>query len=196
MTVRIQSKHGTGNRGFTIVEMMLVLAIFMILAGMAIISINGALPQEQVTSGMNTAMSVIRQGRDTAISERRDYALVYGPPLLPNQLQLQRLEIGGGVTTLPVVTLPAPAQFSLDSTITQDTPDNFGTCSSGLCFGGSPTQQWLSNGTFVNSLGQPLNATVFVNIAGNPSTQRAFTILGTTGRIRAYKWTGSAWQLQ
>lgn len=196
MTVGIQSKHGRGNRGFTLVEMTLVIAIFMILAGMAIISINGALPQEQVTSGMNTAMGVIRQGRDTAIAERRNYALVFGPPLLSNQLQLQRQEIGGGITSLPVVTLPEPAQFGLDSTITTDTPDNFGTCSSGLCFGGSPTQQWLSNGTFVNSLGQPLNATVFVNIAGNPSTQRAFTILGTTGRIRAYKWTGSSWVLQ
>jgi prepilin-type N-terminal cleavage/methylation domain-containing protein len=190
-----------GDHGFTLLEMLIVIAIFLILCGMAIISINGALPQEQVNSGIFAAMAVIRQGRDSAISERRNFQLLYGPPMLANQIGLERIECppscgGPPVTVLPVVTLQPPAAFGLDNSITVDTPDNFGTCSSGLCFGGSPTQQWLSDGTFVNSVGQPLNATVFVHIPGNPNAQRAFTILGTTGRIRAYKWNGSAWVLQ
>jgi hypothetical protein len=181
-----------------LLEMILVITLIMILAGMAIISINGALPQEQVTAGMNAAEAVFRQGRDTAISERRNYQLIYTPgtPPAPDEVGLERLELGGGVTVLPAIPLPLPARFGLDPSITIDTPDGFGTCASGLCFGGTPTQQWLSDGTFVNALGQPLNATVFVHVPGNPSAQRAFTVLGTTGRIRAYKWTGGSWVLQ
>ncbi len=186
-----------GNHGFTMLEMLLVIAIFITLTGMAIISISGAMPQQQVTTGMNQAMAVIRQGRDSAISQRRDYQLMYGPPMLTNQIGLEQLNPSGGAPmVLPPVTLEPPAAFGLDPSITTDTPDGFGTCSGGLCFGGSPTEQWLSNGTFVNSVGQPLNATIFVHIPGNPGAQRAFTILGTTGRIRAYKWDGANWVLQ
>ena len=44
--------------------------------------------------------------------------------------------------------------------------------------------------------GQTLTAVVYVMVPGNPSAQRAFTILGSTGRIRTYRWTGSQWILQ
>ena len=198
MTYRVTARRQTCNRGFSLLEMLLVIALIMVLSGMAIISINGALPQLQVTSGMNAAEAVFRQGRDTAISERRDYQLIYtlGTPPAPDQVGVERLEIGGGFTVLPAIPLPSPARFGLDPGITVDTPDGFGLCASGLCFGGTPTQQWLSDGTFVNAVGAPLNATVFVHIPGNPSAQRAFTVLGTTGRIRAYKWTGGSWVLQ
>lgn len=198
VTHKLQASRSASHRGFSMLEMVIVIAMILILSGMAIISINGALPQEQVTAGMNAAEAVFRQGRDTAISERRNYQLIYtlGVAPAPDQVGLERIELGGTLTVLPPVPLPSPARFGLDPSITVDTPDGFGLCGNGLCFGGSPTQQWLSDGTFVNAVGQPLNATIFVHIPGNPSAQRAFTVLGTTGRIRAYKWTGNGWVLQ
>jgi prepilin-type N-terminal cleavage/methylation domain-containing protein len=187
------------RNGFTMLEMLTVIAIIMILAAMAVISINGALPAQEAVAGVNAASAVFRQGRDASISQRRSYQLV---ATAPNQLQLERVEIGGTLTPLPTVTLPAPAQFMLYNGI-PDTPDGYGTCSNGLCFGGTLTQTWLSDGTFVDAAGNPLNATIFIAVPGTAptdlrfkSTQRAFTILGTTGRIRAYKWTGGSWVLQ
>lgn len=197
MTKAISASRRTSGHGFSLLEMVTVIAIILILAGMAIISINGTLPQQQATAGVNAAIAVFKQGRDTAIAERRNYQLMSGTPLLANQIGLERIEPGGGFTVLPAVTLPSPAQFNLDASITTTLPDsNFPLCTSGLCFGGTPTQQWLSDGTFVNAAGQPLNASIFVNVPGKPESQRAFTILGTTGRVRAYKWNGSAWVLQ
>lgn len=184
-----------GGAGFSMLEMLLVIAIILVLAGLAIININGALPATQSTAALNAAAAVFHQGRNLAISQRRNYQLL---ATAPNQLQLARNGIGNEPvqTLLPLVTLPAPAQFLLDPSIATDTPDGYGTCANGLCFGPTLAQTWLSDGTFVDSFGNPLNATIFVEVPGNPGTQRAFTVLGTTGRIRAYKWTGSGWVLQ
>jgi len=189
VTNGMKTNRRFGTQGFSLLEMLLVIAITITLAGMAIISINGTLPQQQATAGMDSAMDVFRQGRDMAISQRRYYQLNSGGSLAANQLQLQRVEINGSFTALPVMTLPSPAQFGLDSGVT-DTPDGFcGTPpANGLCLGSTATQQWLSDGTFANTAGQPQNATVFVHIPTSSGAQRAFTVLGTTGRIRAYKW--------
>jgi prepilin-type N-terminal cleavage/methylation domain-containing protein len=201
-----RKKHGRNTaQGFTLLEMVTVIAIIFIISAFAIISINGTLPQQQATAGMNAAISVFRQGRDSAIAQRRAYQLIAGvAPVGPNQLQLERIEVGNTATPLSIVTLPAPATFMLYNGI-PDTPDGYGTCTSGLCFPGSGgTQEWLSDGTFVDAgTGTPLNATIFVAVPGSsPSdtryktTQRAFTVLGTTGRIRAYKWIGTKWVLE
>jgi len=182
--------HGQDQaQGFSLIEMLVVVAIIFTVVAFAIISINGALPAQQATAGLNAAAQVFRQGRDAAIAERRSYSLI---ATAPNQLQLVRNEIGGGITALPVVTLPAPAQFGLDPNLTGlKVPDpNFPTCSNGLCFGGTLTQQWLTDGTFADSAGHPLNATIYVYVPGSKEVQRAFTVLGATGRIRSYKWTG------
>lgn len=190
-----EAHQGNAQRGFSMLEMALVVLIIMILSAMAIVNLSGILPQQQATAGMNAAEAVFRQGRDNAISQRRAYQLV---ATAPNQLQLERIETNGSLTVLPVVTLPAPAQFMLYAGI-PDTPDAYGTCSDGICFGSTLTEQWLSDGTFVNSAGSPLSATIFIAVPGetaadlrNIGTQRAFTILGTTGRIRAYKWNGGS----
>jgi prepilin-type N-terminal cleavage/methylation domain-containing protein len=184
------------QNGFSLMEMLVVIAIIMILAGMAIINISGTRPSQQSAAGLNAAVAVFRQGRDGAIAQRRNYQLVIPPVNPPNQIGLERLEIPVGFTTLPVVTLPAPAQFGLDGSIATAPEPGAPMCSNGLCFGGTPTQTWLSDGTFTDASGAPLNAAIYVLVPGDPSTQRAFTILGTTGRIRTYKWTGGSWVLQ
>jgi len=178
-----------------------VVVMILILSAIAIINLNATLPQQEATAAMNAAEAVFRQGRDSAIAQRRAYQLV---ATVPNQLDLVRQEVGNTTTQLPVVTLPAPAQFMLYNGI-PDTPDGYGTCTTGVCFPGSSGQQeWLSDGTFVDAAtGNPLNATIFIAVPGSSvtdlrykNTQRAFTILGTTGRIRAYKWTGGSWVLE
>jgi len=184
--------------GFSLLEMMVVIALIFIIAGIAIINISGALPGEQTQAGLNAAVAVFRQGHDIAIAERRNFQLVIPSVSPPNQLGLERLEIGGGVTPLPVTTLPHPAQFGLDSSITVAPESGLvqATCANGLCFGGSPTQTWQPDGTFIQANGQPLSAVVYIMVPGNPGAQRAFTILGSTGRIRTYRWNGSTWVLQ
>ena len=181
--------------GFSLVEMLIVIVLIGIIAAMAMFSIVGALPNIKVNNGLNTAISVVKNGKYLAVSQRRNYQL--GFPVDGNgktQIQLQRIEVSAATAgpPTPPVDLPGQVQFLLFAGM-PDTPDGYGTCPGGICFGATLTQTFLSNGEFVDSVGAPLNGTIYVGIPGNIATQRAITITGATGRIRSYRWTGASW---
>lgn len=179
---------GRSAAGFTMVEMLMVIVIIGIIAAMAMYSIVGALPNLKVNNGLNTAIGVLKNGKYLAVSQRRNYQLMFAGN---TTLWLRRLEVPAGFTDQPQVQLPGGVQFLLFPGM-PDTPDGFGNCAA-ICFGGTLTQTFLSNGDFVDTAGAPLNGTVYVGIPGDSATQRAITITGTTGRLRAYRWTGAAW---
>jgi prepilin-type N-terminal cleavage/methylation domain-containing protein len=179
---------GRSDAGFSMVEMMTVILIIGVIAAMAMYSIVGALPNIQANNGLNVAIGVVKNGKYLAVSQRRNYQLLFAGN---NQLWLRRLEVPAGFTDQPVVTLPGGVQFLLFPGVT-DTPDAYGNCAA-ICFGGTLTQTFMSNEVFVDAAGAPLNGTIFVGIPGNQATQRAITITGATGRIRSYRWTGLAW---
>ena len=175
--------------GFSLVEMLIVVAVIGVIAGMAMYSIIGALPNIKVNNGLNVAVGVVKKGKYLAISQRRNYQLLFNGP---TQVWLRRLEVPNGFTDLlPVTSLPGEVQFTLFAGL-PDTPDNYGNAAA-VNFGGTLTQTFLSNGEFVDSAGAPLNGTIFLGIPGNSATARAITISGETGRVRAYRWTGAAW---
>jgi hypothetical protein len=83
-----------------------------------------------------------------------------------------------------------------------DTPDGFIGASpaapNGLYSGSNasaPTtgMAFQSDGTFTDGNGNPINVSIFLGEAGIPSSARAVTILGNTGRVFAYHGTGRAW---
>ena len=185
------AKGRTSGRtsGFSLVEMLIVIAIIGVIAGMAMYSIVGALPNIKVNNGLNVAIGVVKKGKYMAISQRRNYQLMFNGN---KQLWLRRLEVPNGFTDqLPRTDLPGEVQFVVFAGL-PDTPDNYGN-DAAINFGGTLTQTFLSNGQFVDSAGGPLNGSLFLGIPGNSATARAITISGQTGRVRAYRWTGAAW---
>ena len=56
---------------------------------------------------------------------------------------------------------------------------------------------FTTDGTLIDSGGTPINGTVFLSIQNQPESARAVTVLGSTGRVRGYKWvvgkTISSW---
>jgi type II secretory pathway pseudopilin PulG len=168
--------------------MLIVIVIIGIIAAMAMYSIVGALPNIKVNNGLTVAMSVVKNGKYLATSQRRNYQLLFAGN---TQIWLRRLEVPAGFTDQPVVQLPGEVRFVLIAGI-PDTPDGYGNCAA-ICFPGTLTQTYLSNGQFVDTAGAPLNGTIYVGIPGDTATQRAITITGATGRIRSYRWNGGAW---
>jgi hypothetical protein len=77
-----------------------------------------------------------------------------------------------------------------------DTPDRFGGADpppAAIAFGASVTRMFTSEGTLIDSNGDPINGTVFMSVPGTANSSRAITIFGITGLMRAWRWNGSAW---
>jgi hypothetical protein len=137
---------------------------------------------------MAQTVAQLRRARETAMAQRRNIEIKF---LENDQIQLERIDVPAGRTVLSNVTLNNRFEFRLFDDV-PDSPDGFGN-GSAVDFGGSASLVFLSDGTLVDVLGNPLNGSVFLGLADHPETARAVTILGATGRVRGYRWNGTSW---
>jgi Tfp pilus assembly protein FimT len=181
-------RHRAGDRGFSLLEMVIVVGMLVTVMSMALLAASSLGPSIRSNAALNTVLAQMRTAREQAIAQRRNIRVEF---LGNNQIRLTRSDLPTGTTVLSTITLNASVQFNLFSGL-PDTPETFGN-SSAVSFGGTPVMTFLSDGTFVDAAGQPLNGTVFLGIPNDQATARAVTILGATGRVHAYRWNGSAW---
>lgn len=184
--------------GFSLLEVTMVMAISLIILGMSIIKLQPLWQQVQANSALQQVKETLREGRELAISQRRTIVVKFTGG---NTLSFYQVtEPANTVSTTAFLTLPLPGQAQfMTYTGEADTPDGFGIPSSGgIEFGGSsgtPTSgvEFQSDGTFTDGNGSPINGTVFLGLPNVKTSARAVTILGNTGRIKPYHYTGSAW---
>ena len=179
------------QRGFTLTDLLVVIALIGILAGITVISIERALTDVRGDNAVTQIASALRQARDAAIAQQRPIDIFFLPP---NGVQVRRNEIPGGQTTLANFNLDHGAIFDLDASL-PDTPDDFGN-DEAVDFGGAATIQFRSDGVLVDETGLPLNGTIFLMRPGELSSARAITVTGGTGRTQGYQWMGSHWEIQ
>ena len=180
------------ERGFSLLETMLTVSIMAIVGSMATASMVKTRRSMQGDGAMRLVMEQVLMAREMAITQRHNMELQF---VGGNFVRIVRHETSGPIATtiLTSVALESNATFSLTPSVS-DTPDAFG-ANAGLCFGTSSgscsaaAYQFNSDGTFSDANGVVINGTVFLSIAGQPESARAVTILGTTGRVRGYKWS-------
>lgn len=176
------------------IEMVVVVMIVLIVAGIAIIKLNPAHQQQQANAAMIQISSQLMKARETAIEQRRDVTVTFNAN---NSITLTQLNLPAGAapTNLGTVPIQAPAVFMTMPGM-PDTPDGFGNLGAvyfnGIA-GGLPGMMFQSDGTFVDAAGNFVNGTVFIGIPNVPSSARAVTLLGATGKIRMYKGNGTGW---
>jgi hypothetical protein len=159
-----------------------------VIAGFALIDISGILPGMRANEGLSQTVAQLRRGRELAIAQRRNVEVRF---LGNNQIQLVRDDVPAGNTVLSTVELRNNIEFHLFTGV-PDTPDSFGHAAA-VDFGGSAQLIFLTDGTLVDAQGNPRSGSVFLGLPNHPETARAVTILGATGRVRGYRWTGTAW---
>lgn len=174
--------------GFSFVEAGIVLLMVFVVAGFALLNIGGIMPGIRANTALKQVMAQLRTGRELALAQRRNIEVRF---VGDNQIELVRFDVPSGRTSLGTVTLEGDFEFRVFDEV-PDTPDAFGK-SSAIDFGGAGTLIFLSDGTLADDAGEPVNGTVFLGLADRPETARAVTILGATGRVRGYRWTGTAW---
>jgi len=63
-------------------------------------------------------------------------------------------------------------------------------------FGAAGSMHFNTDGTLIDGgTGAPINGTIFLVIPNFPRSFRAVTLMGSTGRIRGYRWNGANWEV-
>ena len=193
-------RGGDRARGFSMIEMLVVVAIGMVVAGIAVIQIRPAMLQIHANNARDLVQSSLRRGRETAISDRRNVKVEFlvNPPGNPAGSYVRLTRLSGGIGPNTVISLlPIPGDVIFTTFVGEpDTPDGYGNNApiyfGGVANGPAAGMVYQSDGTFAASTGVPINGTVFMGIPNQPTTARAITILGTTGRVRSYHISGTA----
>lgn len=207
------------ERGYSIVEMVIVTVVIFIVSAMAVIQLQPAWQQIQANAALDQVKTTLRQARETAISDRRTIIVQFmnaavGTSCLPsgntkNCIALTQMVVTPGnpptqaPAANPFLVVPIESNVGILSYNGEpDTPDGFIGASpaapTGMYYGstaGVPPSglQFQSDGTFTNGTVNPINFTIFLGENNFPTTARAVTILGNTGKVWGYAGTGQAW---
>lgn len=179
-------------QGFSLLEALAAIAIIGILAGISFVAFTNVLPTIRADGAMGLLVAQLRQARQASVDQRRNILVTFQGN---GEIVTVRQNLDLTATPVSDYILPYGMVYMLFSGI-PDTPDNFGRSAavSFNCGGTLPcTITFQSDGSVLDRTGQYINGTVFIGRAGQRLTARAVTILGATGRIRGYRYNGSAW---
>lgn len=187
--------HKRADKGFSIVELLIVIGMVLVLTGIALPQFVTYQQTFRANSVGDDVMSQLRSARETAIGSRRYVQVTF---VGSNQLQFFKISPSGGppapLTAQPV-TIASGGQFIIFGG-EPDTPMGFGNSAPVYINGqsGGPTAMYFTpSGSFVGPNFTPISGTIFLGIPGQKSTARAVTVVGGTGRVRLYNYTGSSW---
>jgi len=176
-------------------EILVAVAIISIILGMTMLNYSTVLPNYKANSAMDQLLYQLRSARERAISHRREVQVQF---VGTNQLTVTEIWLVGTAPLPTTVTFEGGAQYIVFSTVPDlPAPYNFGNTAPiyfGALSGGPPIMKFSTTGAFIDGGNTLLNGTVFMGIPGKPSTARAISVLGATGRVREYHWDGTQWQ--
>lgn len=194
-----------GEHGFSMLEAMIVIVVSLVIAAMAIVQLQPTLSNARADSATRQMIDQLRQAREYAVTNRRYVQITFPVVVVGGQTEYEiqmtiknSLTAGAGAdVALEPVPIQPPMTFYLNPKF-PDTPDAFGNANAidfgGLAGGPPAGMLFQSDGELVaGATYLPINGTVFMGVAGRPNLTRAATVLGTTGRVRGWKYPSGAW---
>jgi prepilin-type N-terminal cleavage/methylation domain-containing protein len=199
--------------GFSLIEVIVVVAVIAILSAMAIVLTQGTLQSYKANAAQDSVVAQLRRARELAISKRRNVRIDFN---LPNQI-VTTVQYRFGETPGPAIApvylndadqgVSDGSQFFLFPGL-PDTPMGFGNTQainlSQPSGGGAWAVMFTTSGALVGTSAlagldlignsNPVNASIFVGVPTSTSSARAITVLGSTGRVRSYSWDGTQWR--
>jgi prepilin-type N-terminal cleavage/methylation domain-containing protein len=183
------------QHGFSLLEIITGLAIISIIMGMAMLNYGNILPNYKANSAMDQLLYQLRSAREKAISHRIEVQIQF---VGTNQITMTEIWNVGAAPAPVTYSFEGGAKYMVFSGVPDlPAPYQFGN-SAPIYFenlsGGPPIMKFTTNGSFIDGGNTLVNGTVFLGITGRPSTARAISVLGATGRVREYHWDGTQWQ--
>ena len=183
-------------RGFSLVEMMVTMTVFIIASGLVFIGGQVELKEARVSEAYNFTLGAMRQARDSAVAQRQTFFVTLNNNVLPNTISITQASTGNVVNsfTLPIdvfyQTLP---QFPTSQVGFPQTPDGFGTgvvpidFDQGIAGGVKNVIYFQPDGSAQDVNGNINNGVVYVARTGDYYSARALTVWGATGRLRGWR---------
>ncbi len=200
---------GQGRRaaGFSLIEMMITIAILIIASTVAIVSLVPMLNTQHLTNAYNTTLGTLRQARDCAVAQRTSYQVTFSKPAgYPWQIAVSATLAFAGDPCTATYTLPTVVLFQTNSAISATpAPDsgagsNFGSGANAIDFGYTPsggtggqsTVYFCPDGSAQTTStcggsGNWDDGVVYMARTGDLLSSRAVDVWGATGRVRGWR---------
>lgn len=181
--------------GFSVVELMIVVVIGMVMAGVSIMALMPLYRQNHVDAAYDTTLSVIRTYRNQAITQSKRYIITFTTPgTITVEYWGTGVPVAPAPVTLATYTLPNDIQYSVQAGFPAAAPDSFGTglvaidFDQGMGLGSQNYIMFMPDGSSQDTLGNYNSGVVYLTQTGsNVNTARAVSVFGTTGRVRGWR---------
>ncbi len=192
------------NRGFSLLEMVITIAIGLIMAGVTFVVLMPLFRANHVNAAYDTTLSVIRNYRTLSITQSKRYIVTF---TAPRTITVQRWDYAAPVSPPPVTVatfnLPQDIQFAVQAGFPVAAPDGFGSGSTAIDFDqgmGLGSQNYIlfmPDGSAQDTLGNFNSGLVYLTRPGDLYSSRAVSVFGTTGRVRGWRLqTATLWVQQ
>jgi prepilin-type N-terminal cleavage/methylation domain-containing protein len=183
------------QRGFSLLELMIVIAIGLVMAGVSIMALMPLFKENHLDSAYDTTLSVIRSYRSQSITQSKRYIITFTNP---GTITVQYWGVGVPVSPAPVqvaqYTLPTDITFAVQAGFPAAAPDGFGTgitaidFDQGMGLGSLDYVMFMPDGSSQDTLGNYNSGVLYLTQTGsNMYSSRAIDVFGTTGRIRGWR---------
>ena len=219
--LKITAQYRHQASGFSLVEMMIVIAIGITVTVISVVSLVPLLSQQHVTNAYNITLAAMRLARDNAVAQRTSYSVTFSNAATPSTIVVAPVLPSGASTftgqqTSVTYQLPTDVSFLAQTGLPNTTataPDSYynsslqaidlGYAANGYTSGVS-TVYFCPDGSAQNSQdgtgdcsGSWDGGVVYLAQSGNVLSSRAITLWGGTGRIhgwRLYSKSGGGYQ--
>jgi prepilin-type N-terminal cleavage/methylation domain-containing protein len=183
-------------RGFSLTEMMIVVAILLIMCSIGTITLQPTLQNLHISNAYNTTLATMRLARQMAIGKRNVYTVTFNNAVLPNTITIADTD---PLNPSVVETIPLPTTDVAFVTVagipttTATTPDHFGTGNAAIGFDqgitpGAPNVIYFMPDGTAQDVGNNINnGVIYIARPGVLSSSRAITLWGATGRLRGWR---------
>jgi len=180
-------------RGFSLIELMGVLTVFITICAFAVLQLVPALATTRVSNAYNLTLSSLRQAHDLAVSQRQTVYITFNNSAIPSTITITN---GGDGSVMYSYTLPTDVQFAVVSGIPTgagQTPDGFGKGDTAIDFdqgvsgGNKTTLYFYPDGTAKDATGYTNNGVIYIARTTQLYSSRAITVWGLTGRLRGWR---------
>jgi len=189
-------------RGFSIIEMLIVVAIMLIMLGTAFIQIGPALQSAKAETALQTTLGQMRRAHELAVDRRQVYRLSFNAP---RTIQLDAVDVNPVTlamtfTLQSTITLPPDISFSVVSgipTTSTTVPEGYGNGSIAIDFdkdfgGGGTVVFFQRDGRALDASNRLNNGLVYMCRSGDFRSCRAVSLMGATGRSKGWRLNPAA----